>query len=732
MATLVYGQTRINTTTAGVQNEPGITALADGGYLVVWADTATDSTDLILTQRYNANGAKVGGETRINATLSWEQEDPVITVLANGNYVIAWKAKEAFDAPDVRVQLFNANGTRIGAETRVNTFSSGEQDSPEVAALKDGGYVVSWSSFGQDGSDWGAYLQRYSATGAKVGVEVRINTTTTGAQDGPTVTGLADGGYLAVWEGNGAGDGSGIFAQRFAANGTKVGGETRINTTTANEQTDAVVTALKNGGYIVTWHTAPLDNDGNEDSSAPGDIHAQLFSATGAKVGEEARVNTTTLGNQEEARVAALADGGYIVVWNGNGVGDADGIFAQRFNASGAKVGGETRINTTTSGNQEFASVAALGDGGYVITWESYDANGINSDVYSQRFDANGNKVSGLTGDALANTLKWTGTTSVIIDAGAGNDVLVGGVHNDHLVGGAGNDSLNGGRGADRMTGGDGNDLYYVDNLADIVIESSAVKATGGADSVYSYLSTYTLGSNVENLRLLSAGAANGTGNSLDNLIYAGAGNNILDGGAGNDTLSYAYAASAVSANLGLKTAQATGGSGSDTLLNFEHLTGSAHHDKLIGNTLANTLIGGAGNDTLSGVAGNDLLNGGAGNDLLIGGAGTDKLYGGTGSDRFDFNALSEMGLGALRDVIADFKVSEGDKIDLSTLDANSLTTANDAFTFIGSNAFSVNAAGQLRLANGVLYGSTDADTAAEFEISLVGVTSLDNTSFVL
>ncbi|KRB65039.1 type I secretion C-terminal target domain-containing protein [Pseudomonas sp. Root71] len=212
--------------------------------------------------------------------------------------------------------------------------------------------------------------------------------------------------------------------------------------------------------------------------------------------------------------------------------------------------------------------------------------------------------------------------------------------------------------------------------------------------------------------------------------------------------------------------------------MNFENLTGSNYNDKLTGNATANTLIGGAGNDTLTG---------GAGNDLLIGGTGLDKLYGGTGADKFDFNALSEMGLGAalrdvigdfktsegdkidlstldanlatvandafsfigssafssnaagqvvigdfnLRDVIGDFKTSEGDKIDLSTLDANLATVANDAFSFIGSSAFSSNAAGQLRFAGGILYGSTDADTAAEFEIQLLGVNTLKVTDLI-
>lgn len=723
MPTLTLGETRINTTTTGYQNEPSVTALKDGSYVVAWADQSSASADYIFTQRYSASGVKIGSESRVNASTTGEQEDPTITALANGGYVVAWKVDNGGGNVDIRMQRFDSTGAKAGSESRVNTYTIGEQDSPEITALKDGGYVLSWASYQQDGSEWGAYLQRYDANGVKVGVETRINTTSTGEQDGPTITSLTDGGYMAVWEGNGVGDTYGIFAQRFNSAGVKVGGETRINSTTSGFQQDPVVTVLANGGYVVAWQSYPDDLDNNEDTQAPSDIFTQLYNASGVKVGGQTMVNTTTTGSQEEPRVVALSDGGYLVAWSGNGSGDASGVFMQRYNASGSKVGTETRVNTTTTGNQELTSIAALADGGYLVTWESYSADGGNSEVYAQRFDANGNKLTNLIGDTADNTLTWANSSSAIIDGAAGNDKLTGGSGNDHLNGGSGNDVLNGGAGGDRLIGGDGSDIYYIDNTRDIVSETSSTASTGGTDTVYSYLSAHTLGANIENLRIMTTSTANATGNSLNNVMYAGAGSNTLNGGAGTDTASYAYATSAVTASLASTVAQATGGSGSDTLLSFENLTGSNYNDKLTGNTAANTLSGGSGNDTLSG---------GAGNDLLFGGAGTDKLSGGTGADRFDFNAASEMGLGSLRDVLNDFKTSESDKIDLSTLDANLATSTNDAFSFIGSKAFSSNATGQLRYANGVIYGSTDADTSAEFEISLIGVASLSSTDFIL
>jgi Ca2+-binding RTX toxin-like protein len=272
------------------------------------------------------------------------------------------------------------------------------------------------------------------------------------------------------------------------------------------------------------------------------------------------------------------------------------------------------------------------------------------------------------------------------------------------------------------MTGGDGNDTYYVDNAGDSVVEISSNAVSGGIDRVHSSLTAYTLSNNVEHLYVDRTGAANGTGNALDNTLFAGAGNNVLDGRDGIDTVSYESALSGVTVNLSTSAQQNTVSSGLDTLKYFENLTGSAYADSLSGNSAANVLNGGAGNDTLVG---------GSGDDRLIGGAGTDNLTGGTGADTYAFGALSDMGVGALRDVINGFKTTEGDHLDFTGLDANPLTATVDAFTFIGSNAFDpANATGQLRFADGILYGSVNADATPEFEFELVGVKELHASDF--
>jgi len=244
----------------------------------------------------------------------------------------------------------------------------------------------------------------------------------------------------------------------------------------------------------------------------------------------------------------------------------------------------------------------------------------------------------------------------------------------------------------DTLIGGAGSDTYVL-TRADIIQE----QVNGGTDTIQSSISfslvdadgNGTLGGNVENLTLTGSSNLNGTGNTLSNVITGNAGNNVMNGGTGIDTVSYAAATAAVTVNLALTTAQATGGAGSDTITNFENLTGSAFTDNLTGNTgnnrldggllndtmaagtdtvisavtwtlqstlenltlsgtvaingsgnsAANILIGNAANNTLTGNAGNDNLNGGAGNDTLIGSAHNDRLTGGTGADVFVFNS---------------------------------------------------------------------------------------------
>jgi serralysin len=270
---------------------------------------------------------------------------------------------------------------------------------------------------------------------------------------------------------------------------------------------------------------------------------------------------------------------------------------------------------------------------------------------------------------------------------GSGGDTLIGSELANVLDGGAGADKLQGNGGDDTLRGGTGNDQ-------------------------------------------LDGGAGNDTliGGDGDDVLVGGAGNDLLDGGAGTDTASFAAVSASLRVSLAISGAQNTG-AGNDTLVSIENLIGGTGADILTGNDGANVIDGGGGADQLSG---------GGGADILIGSGGRDTLQGGLGGDVFRFAELGDFPgtTATTADTILDFSSAQGDRIDLSALDAVKSTTAvNDAFTWIGSGAFT-KVAGQLRYVVtsgvGLVLGDIDGNGVADFAIRIEKAPALTSLDFIL
>ena len=220
----------------------------------------------VFGQQYDAAGNAVGGEFLVNSAESFDQRAPSLAALNDGGYVVVWESD--FTAPDssslgVFGQRYDADGNAVGGQFLVNTFTTSSQSAASVTGLDDGGYVVAWRSFGQDGDSWGIYGQRYDAAGAAVGGEFQVSTETAGAQDIPEVVALDGGGYVVVWQSAAQdGSGNGVFGQAYDAANAALGGEFQINATTAGDQGMPVVTALTGGGFVATWDSADADQSG--------------------------------------------------------------------------------------------------------------------------------------------------------------------------------------------------------------------------------------------------------------------------------------------------------------------------------------------------------------------------------------------------------------------------------------------------------------------------------------
>ncbi|MGR9134441.1 M10 family metallopeptidase C-terminal domain-containing protein [Rhizobium leguminosarum] len=294
--------------------------------------------------------------------------------------------------------------------------------------------------------------------------------------------------------------------------------------------------------------------------------------------------------------------------------------------------------------------------------------------------------------------LTYTGTARFFGDGNAAANVI---------TGGTGSDWLDGKAGADTLIGGAGDDTYDVDSLGDVVVEG----ADGGADKIWIDLAVYSLAdiANVENLSFIGSGNFTGTGNSLDNIITSGLGDDTLSGGAGNDTLDGGWGADTLIGGTGNDTYVAyyagdtiieNADEGIDTVRTYlATYTLSANVENLTkvdsgafagtGNNLNNTITGGAAIDILSGGAGDDTLNGGAGADTLIGG---------TGNDTYIVDNASE---------VVTENANEGTDTVQTALASYTLAANVDNLTYSGTAAF----AGTGNSLANTIRGAAGADT---------------------
>jgi Ca2+-binding RTX toxin-like protein len=279
------------------------------------------------------------------------------------------------------------------------------------------------------------------------------------------------------------------------------------------------------------------------------------------------------------------------------------------------------------------------------------------------------------------------------VAGGRGDDYLDGWIGDDVVIGGPGDDQILGSSGFDRLYGGGGADNIVGERDADVIFggtENDTIDGGRGNDFV--------------------------SGDAGNDVLRGGRGPDILDGGAGTDTAAYDTSIAAVRVRLG--TGLAEGGDAlGDALFGIENLTGSVFGDLLAGDATANTLLGNGGNDLLRGLAG------------------ADRLGGSTGADRFQYLALGDSTVAAGgRDTILDFAPAQGDRIELSAIDARSGTAGDQAFVLVG--AFT-GAQGQLRRqVNGTytqLDGDVNGDGASDFRIVLAGFTGpLSAGDFIL
>ena len=681
----------VNTSTAGAQATPSAAALSGGGFVAAFQDAGSNSGD-IRAQLYDSSGAASGSEFLVNTNTGSLQNNPSVTGLSGGGFVVTWADLSGVGGDGagfgIKGQVYTSSGVTSGSEFLINTPTAGQQTEPSVVALSNGGFVVAWSdssTSGGDASGQAVRAQRYTSAGATDGGEFLVNTQTASSQSDPAVAALSGGGFVVTWtDSSGIGGdaaSTAIKGQRYTSAGATDGGEFLINTTTTNGQSLSHATGLTGGGFVVVWYD--LSSSGDDTSS--GAIRARLYDSSGIAQGSDFVVNTTTSGDQARPTVSARSDGGFIVTWNdASATGDDTNGLAvrtQAYTSSGARDGSEFLVNTTTSGDQDYPTVAFSTSGSMgVIAYRDASATGGDTDGTAIRAQfytiPAGSDNSGDSDAPATGPTTTTGTTGQDrVQGSNASDRVMAGAGDDTLVGLGGSDTLSGGDGNDQIQGGDDGDMAYGNAGAD------QIYGNGNADTLYGGQDNDTLfggqdadhvaGNVGTDLLFGNKGADTVSGGEGADTIYGGQDGDRLLGGDGTDFVYGNEGADLIYGNGDADILQ--GGSGVDSLYGGQgddRVSGNLATDLLYGNQGADTLSGGAGIDTLYGGGDDDRLFGGSDGDLLFGNLGDDTLSGGQGNDTLTGGGGADVfvfSVDGSADTIQDFDAAEGDIVRFAT-----------------------------------------------------------------
>ncbi len=424
------------------RDHSSVTGLADGRMVVVWRDLGSNGNEVKL-RILNADGTPAGPERTVGTATGGTQDNPQITALAGGGFAVAWDDfSQGFG--NVRTRVYDETGTAITAERSAHTNTTGSQQDASIAATADGGFVIGWwdsnISVTGLGSNSAGMGRAFDAAGTAAGGAVRISGNW-GGDYGPVFAFRGNIG-IAVWDDDLGPDQTrngedGIYARLLDGglpSGAVADGGQRVDTGAFREvgrNPDVAIVAL---GAAVVWEDRP----GNATTS---DIY---LSRDGNNV---SRVNTTTTGNQTDAHVTALRDGSFVVVWSDSGAADGGDVRARVFDANGVATSADFRVTAAgaaSAGVQLAPDVTGLADGRFVVTWvDPQGSTGVQGRIFDPRTGA-----VNLIGTGHGDQFWGTGFGDTI-KGGLGADVLHGQAGADRLNGGAGLDTLTGGAGAD-------------------------------------------------------------------------------------------------------------------------------------------------------------------------------------------------------------------------------------------------------------------------------------------
>jgi hypothetical protein len=375
------GEFLVNSYTTYNQTGPAVGVGADGRFVVVWESYLQDGDrGGIFGQRHDAAGNPVGGEFQVSQYWTGQQDSPAVAVAPSGAFFVVWRGAPGQDGSYEGVfgRRYAASGAPLGAEFRVNAYTTGNQFHGRVAADGAENFLVVWRG---NGAPFGIKARRYDAGGI-AGSELTLSETPIGSPSEPGLAMNADGSFVAVWAALNDGGGSGVVGRRFDSTGVGLAPAFALNTYTTGDQRRPRVALTGDGTFTVVWHSYGQDGAGNG-------VFGRRFDSTGP-VSPEFPVNTFTTNTQQSPEIAADGAGGFLVAWERWGwpASPASDAVARSYDASGTALDPEEfLVNTYWTSNQRPGGIASDAAGRFVVVWQSHSSGGPSSyNISAQRF----------------------------------------------------------------------------------------------------------------------------------------------------------------------------------------------------------------------------------------------------------------------------------------------------------------------------------------------------------
>ena len=669
----------------GGQFDPKIVGLANGGFVVIWVEStdgtiATSSGTDIVAKIYDAEGNVVRDSYQLNNSWFADDERDIDVTATHDGFAIAYidDSIASVNGTGVRYDRFNLAGNQVQSlaiadENVVDDFLTNPQIAANLIAANDDIYVAYDDDVGADTDISARVIDENGTLGVEFGsaqnsndrdalgdvavltngnfvtVYTEVDGTTTGiefvlrtpaglaganvqvsaAGTDPAVTSLAGGGFVVVY-----GNANDVFMRIYSDTGTAVTAALPV-ATGANNQNEAVVVGLQDGGYVVAWDDDSSDN-----------LFARRFNADGTADGSTFSVENVNITNID---ISVTGDGRILFAWTDLTTGEISAsiwdprayvinpddynVITENFlssdvivtNVTGSQVNAGAKGDTVL-GQQGNDRIYSSGDGTFrggagndtiyaddsttFADFELLDGGAGTADwVVTTSFSGNYG-VNLVTGVTTVNGAVFAPESFINfenISTGIGNDNIVGTAGANYIITSNGNDTITSGAGNDTIISGIGND--------------SINASGGGTNNVFG-------GDGDDVIR--SSGAGTYRGEAGDDTLYTGVGlSETLDGGAGIDTL--ITTASVVDYAINLVTGVTN--FPPESFINFENITTGIGNDTITGTSGANIINTGSGNDSVLAGAGNDTINTGAGDDVVVASSGSDVINGGSGND---------------------------------------------------------------------------------------------------